>query len=97
MQFLKKHQGEVDRAIESAGHSRQDFQFVKRKGRIRTIYTKNDRVYSYFRVKETRINSKTGKFENSDHYLISQDGSKERKVKDWDEVMEGMKEWLVGL
>ena len=97
MKFLEKYRKDILQIFENQGFTKDDFSFIKRKGRIVTEHHKTKSTFSFFRKKETRLNEITKQFEHSSRYEVKADDGKREWVENWEAVINAYEKWLVDL
>ena len=97
MKFLHQHRNDIIKLINKYGWMEQDFAFVKKRGRIHVIKQSSKKHFSYFRKKETNLNSKSLQWEHSSYFKYQQDDQREKIVENWNAVVKELENWLQGL
>ena len=94
MKFVKKHRSDV---LERIGHyhfKEDDFDFIKRRGRICIRHRTSNLEFAYLRKKETQLDSITRQWKHSESYKVKSGTAKEELVPDWEQVMTLFAKWL---
>lgn len=93
MKFLEAHHTDLLNAFETFRFTKNDFHFIKRKGRIITHHRATKAEFSYFLKKDRRQPVSVELLDEPQKYEISMDGKKEF-VDSWDKVLVQFQGWL---
>ena len=94
MKFTQVHRKSIHSEMKKQQFSPEDFEYVKRKGRINIIYISTKMSFTYFRKRETSIDPTTHQWVESEYFLVSYNSQKEFIAKTWKNVTENFSEWL---
>jgi len=94
MKFTQAHRRALHSAMGEQGFSPDDFEYVKRRGRINIIHIASNKTFAYLRRKETKIHPDTHQWIESQHFLVSRNNQEEVIEENWDRVLDQFTDWL---
>ena len=94
MKFYKEHQEDIYLAFNRQEFKRDDFHFIKRKGRIITKHRHSDSIFSYFLKTAVEINQETGEFVDASYYEVKVNNGHVYHVPTWNQVMIELDKWM---
>lgn len=80
--------------MEQCGFSKDEFHFIKRKGRIITQHRLSQSAFSFFLKKDILIDSEAGDFRSISMYEIKRSDASASYVVQWSDVLESLHNWL---
>ena len=83
--------------MKEEGFTKDDFHFIKRKGRIITQHRTSKDEFSYYLKKEIELNPQTSEFIDRLSYELRIDQEAKTFVADWEEVLASFQSWLQNL
>jgi len=97
MKFTQAHRSALHSAMGEQDLSPDNFEYVKRRGRINIIHIASKKTFAYLRRKETKIDPKTHQWIESQHFQVSRNNRQEIIEENWDRVLGQFKDWLLEL
>ncbi len=97
MKFHDKDRLSLIAMMNEGGFSKEDFHFIKRKGRIITQKRISGREFSYFLKKEVELDPVTSDFIEKKLYELRIDGGSASHVNTWNDVLDKFRAWLKNL
>ena len=97
MRFLITHHKEVIQLLERQNRAKEEFDFVKKRGRINIIERSSKKFFAYLRVKETQLDPETKQWVETSYFKVKTEEQKEHTVDNWTNVFKEMETWLKGL
>ena len=94
MKFYERHRKDLLKSIQEHGLSKDDFSFIKRRGRIITQRNQSKKTFSYIQKSETTIDEKTKDWIDITYFELKINDSSPQKIKDWKAVMSHFENWL---
>jgi len=93
MRFLQAEYKAIVAVIESTALNTDDFQFVKKKGRVNVKYKEETEAFQFHRATNSQLDA-SSKLTKSYSYSISLTGQPEIEVGEWVVVLEAFRNWL---
>ena len=97
MKFLENYRQDILKSFEVHGLTKNDFCFIKRKGRIITEHHNSKQTFSFFIKKDTTIDEITHQWIQTSQFEIRINGGRPEWVDDWDKVLKHFARWLIYL
>ena len=97
MKFYERHRKEILEAVAEEGMSKDEFSFIKRRGRIMTQHNESKNMFSYFQKEEIGVEEISGDWKDVTYFEIQISGHKVKRVDDWPVVIHQMRTWLKSL
>lgn len=94
MKFLQTHRKDLLSILAGLGFVTEQFNFVKRKGRIHIVYQLTGESFAYFRRKATHLHPETKQWVESETFEVTTDSGKPVMVNRWIEVCQAFEAWL---
>lgn len=94
MKFIDAHYQDILNCFAKHKFTKDDFYFVKKKGRIITHHRHSNHTFSYILKKDIHLNEKTHEFEDVRYFEISEDALQKEKISTWDGVIVKYNKWL---
>ncbi len=76
------------------GFQEDQFDFVKRRGRIHVIHRHSGRQFSYLRKKYTRLRPDDHSWESGESFKVKVNETPEFEVENWSGTMQRFRDWL---
>lgn len=94
MKFLKEHQEVISLAILNCGYTKEEFSFIKRRGRIITQHGFSKSTFAYIQKEETTVDLDTKQWVDMTYFLYKINKEREEKEDTFEEVMVHFTMWL---
>lgn len=94
MKFTQAHRKSIHFEMRNHQFTPEDFEYVKRRGRINIIHSESKQCFTYFRKKETSIDPATQHWVETEHFLVSFNSQKEFESSTWVNVIVDFSQWL---
>jgi len=97
VKFLDSHRDDILVCLRTAGYTKNQFSFRKKKGRIIIEQSVGDHWFSYYKNHDFFIDPDTNQKTDISHFEVKSSGSAIHKVNLWADVICALNLWLAGL
>lgn len=97
MRFTTAQHQRILSLIQECQRSPNDFEFVKKKGRVKINHIPSKQFFAFIHVVESQLNPQTMGIEESVSYKIKVNQNQEVIQSDWELMCRDFKEWLIQL
>ena len=97
MKFHEYHRVDIIRTISEVGYHKQEFSFIKRKGRIITQFNSDQSTFSYIMKTEISVDEISKDWIDQTYFEIKANDGKVERVENWETVIDEMKKWLLDI
>ncbi len=95
MKLLKTHQQNLYDAFAKHGFVKDDFSFVKRRGRIFIIHEASKHHLAYLRKKETNLDPDSKQWVHNTSFVLEMSvGPSKQLIPNWEGVLSELDQWL---